>query len=220
MSRYRAISFPLLIGLTVGFAFSLLGTPFYETWTSCHGEDDSPLARRVHNKLYARSSLGIVEPDEFEPRINLQAKPRVPTGDKEAKVIRPRHASTELGIRKKLFIGIICTGNSISAPYATFHSKSFSRVQEMNKYQELESRGNTVIFFVNNPEMINNSSSSTTHSPDLLNVVNFYDDRDHLLTFHAIKYIMDNYIEQFDWFFLVTDTTFIRFSKVTQFLSY
>lgn len=69
-------------------------------------------------------------------------------------------------------------------------------------------------FFVNNPYMNENALLETT--PSGINVVNFNDEHDNLLPFHALKYIQDNYMTQYDWFFLVSDSTFVRAAKLNE----
>jgi hypothetical protein len=56
-------------------------------------------------------------------------------------------------------------------------------------------------------------------TPPGLNVVNFNDDRDNLLPFHSLKYVFDNYIQDYDWFFFITDNSFVRIAKVCPYLS-
>ena len=50
-------------------------------------------------------------------------------------------------------------------------------------------------------------------TPSGVSVVNFNDNRDHLLPFHAFKYTA-NQLNEYDWFFFVTDRTFVRGNKV------
>jgi hypothetical protein len=193
---------PILIGVIVGFAFSLLCTPLYDC--------DNPLSLDPSESKFGFSRLKfyVKSPeqehqkhiDEFEPRINLQGKPKKPSKQSSEKVVRPRYASVELNIRYKLFIGIISTSRTLTS-FASFYNQS------LNRYSK------KLTFFVNNANMNERLLLETT--PPGINVVNFNDDRDHLLAFHSIKYVIDNYVDTFDWFFFVTDTTFIRSAQVT-----
>ncbi len=115
-------------------------------------------------------------------------------------MFRPRYASVELNIRDKLFIGVISTSRVLS-PLASFHNQSMGKL------------ANKLTFFVNNAEMNEKLLLETT--PPGVNLVNFNDDRDNLLPFHSLKYAIDNYINDYDWFFFVTDDTFVRAQKVS-----
>jgi hypothetical protein len=200
---------PIMIGIIVGFAFSLFCTPLYDC--------DNPLSLDPSEsnfgfsrlKFYVRSpeerhKLDLLEQehqkhiDEFEPRINLQGKPKKPSKENQ-KIYRPRYASEELNIKYKLFIGILSTSKTLT-PYAAFYN------QTMNKYTK------KLTFFANNAQMNEKLLLETT--PSGINVVNFNDDRDYLLPFHSIKYVIDNYIDNFDWFFFVTDKTYVRAPQV------
>lgn len=217
MSRYSKFYYntryilPIMIGIIVGFAFSLLCTPFYDC--------DSTLPLGFFNANYSKFSLYNLKQfaksqedqlridllehqkqiDEFEPRINLQGKPKQPSKPAQ-KLVRPRYASVELKIRYKLFVGIISTSQMLTN-FSTFLNESLTQVSKK------------VTFFVNNAQMNEKLLLDTT--PPGVNVVNFNDDRDHLLPFHSLKYVIDNYIENYDWFFFVTDNTFIRSQKVS-----
>jgi hypothetical protein len=200
---------PILIGIIVGFAFSLLCTPLYDCDNPLSLDPSESKFGFSRLKFYVKSpeerhKLDLLEQehqkhiDEFEPRINLQGKPKKPSKQNE-KVIRPRYASVELNMRYKLFIGIISTSRTLTN-FASFYNQS------LNKYSR------KLTFFVNNANMNEKLLLETT--PPGINVVNFNDDRDHLLALHSIKYVIDNYVDTFDWFFFVTDTTFIRSAKV------
>ena len=196
---------PIMIGMIVGFAFSLLCTPLYECDNPLSLDPSESKLGFSHLKFYVKSpeerhKLDLLEQehqkhiDEFEPRINLQGKPKKPSKQTE-KIVRPRYASVELDIRNKLFIGIISTSRSLTS-YASFYNHT------LNKYTK------KLTFFINNAEM--NEKLLLEITPPGINVVNFNDDRDHLLAFHSIKYVINNYVNMFDWFFFVTDNTYVR----------
>lgn len=127
-----------------------------------------------------------------------QGKPKGPQKPFQ-KLVRPRHTSVELGIRNKLFVGVLSKTRMLS-PLASYLN------------QTLSAASNKATFFINNAEMSEKRLLETT--PPGVKVVNFNDDRDHLLAFHSLKYVIDNYIDTYDWFFFVTDETFIRANKV------
>ena len=98
-----------------------------------------------------------------------------------------------------MFVGIISTSRVLSniTPFLN---------------QTISPYANKVTFFVNNAEM--NEKTLLESTPPGVSVVNFNDDRDNLLPFHSFKYVIDNYLQTYNWFFFVTDNTFVRASKV------
>jgi hypothetical protein len=201
---------PIMIGIIVGFAFSLFCTPFYycdnalPSFGFFHVNSSSSGSVQLSvREQQEQFRLNIIEQqkqiDEFEPRINLQGKPRKPQKGVQ-KLVRPRYASVELNIRQKLFVAILATGRTLTS-FATFLNESLSGIS------------NRATFFVNNADMSEKLLLETT--PPGVNVVNFNDDRDHLLPFHTLKYVIDNYANTYDWFFFVTDKTYIRPRKVS-----
>lgn len=211
MARYNHFYYntryvlPVMIGIIVGFALSLLFAPLFDCDNNLNIFDSRFGFNKIKRLAQFDDSQSMDEllqqqkiADDFEPRINLQGKPKHPSKT-PGKVFRPRYASTELNIRYKLFIGILSTSRMLSN-FSIFLNQTLSTVSKK------------VTFFVNNAEMNEKLLLETT--PPGVNVVNFNDDRDFLLPFHSLKYVIDNYIEEFDWFFFVTDTTFVRPQKV------
>lgn len=205
-----------MIGIIVGFAFSLFCTPFYDCDNrltfSFSGENMNMSKfnlyrlRRMHIRATQeeQQQLDILEQehqkqiDEFEPRINLQGKPKKPQKPVQ-KLVRPRYATTELNIRYKLFVAIISSSRTLTN-LATFFNQTVGPFAKK------------LTFFVNNAEM--NEKLLLESTPPGISVVNFNDDRDHLLPFHTLKYVVDNYIQQYDWFFFISDNSYIRAPRV------
>ncbi len=140
---------PLMFGIIIGFTLSLFCVPFYEC------DHLSPSAKL--NLLNDQKSNS--ETDDFEPRINLADRPKHPSKPIN-KIVRPRYLATELGIRKRLFVGILSSQRSLS-----------SLVPLLNT--SLSSYANKLTFFVNNPQMNENKLLDST--PPGISVVNFND---------------------------------------------
>lgn len=51
------------------------------------------------------------------------------------------------------------------------------------------------------------------------NVVGFTDTREMLKPFHALKYLADNYLEEYDFFFLVSDASFVNARRLLELVS-
>jgi hypothetical protein len=158
MGNYKKIYFntrymiPVMVGIIVGFTFSLFCIPFYDCENRVsHLMFTSNLSKNELNILRLRFDLKPSpaellfneqqqkQKDDFEPRINLQGKPRQPQKPIK-KLTRPRYISTELNIRKKLFIGILSTTNKLTS-FATFLN------------QTIASYSDRLVFFINFPEL-------------------------------------------------------------------
>ena len=188
---------PLMTGLIVGFAFSLLFMPFF---------DCDIKAADVNGRIQSLkgNDLKNQELDDFEPRINLQGKPKKPQKATN-KLIRPRYAATELGIREKLFIGVLVNNQNKLTSLTTFLNQS------------LTTYANKLMFFINNfdndDKSLNNNNNIASQG---FSVINFNDNHEILKPFNTFKYIIENHINNYDWFVLLTDSTFVRGDKVNR----
>lgn len=110
------------------------------------------------------------------------------------KLNRTRYAATELNIKYKLFIGVLTYSQDLT-PVSWFMNKSL--IEHANK----------VVYFVNNPTINDDSFDINANIVQLNNNNNLFD-------LKSFKYALDNYLDQYEWFFFVTDNTFVRGSKV------
>jgi hypothetical protein len=215
-----------MIGIITGFALSLLCSPFYDCADNSIASFGSGFfiystANNNHRLRHQRQQPQPVNSnqiDEYEPRINLQGKPKSPQKPVQ-KLVRPRYLSTELHIRHKLFVAILAvnTKHKLNDNLASFLNDSITSLyrKQITEQEQIsqQTKNSKIIFFINNPNMSEKLLHDST--PPGLGVVNFNDDRDHLLPFHSLKYVVDNYAKNFDWFFFASDETFIRASKVS-----
>jgi chondroitin polymerizing factor len=88
-------------------------------------------------------------------------------------IVRPRYYSSELGIREKLFVGLITSQENIDT-FATAFNKTAAHLVNKIKY------------FINADNVKSNFK--------LKNIVGFTDTRENLRPFHVLKYIADNYL--------------------------
>ncbi|ELT90607.1 hypothetical protein CAPTEDRAFT_220988 [Capitella teleta] len=214
---------PVLMGLCLGIALSLILVPFLEE--KCHfpsGHQASPPTQKLttlpsenpsqrrslsesstpsnpgklqHVKSSAFPDEAYIEKftsDEFEP----ERREFEPTGSKGqsdyVKVRRSRYISTELGIREKLFAGVLSTKTSIET-YGVAINKTLS---------EYVSK---LIFFLD---------SRGANLPPAMSMVIFSDEKKHLMPFHMLKYISDHYANVYDWFYFAYDKTYVHGSKL------
>ncbi|XP_036318261.1 chondroitin sulfate synthase 2 [Rhagoletis pomonella] len=129
---------------------------------------------------------------DFEPHLNLISKPLA--AKKPAKnVNRPRYYSSELGIREKIFIGVMTSQDNINT-LATAINRTTAHLV------------NKIKFFINADNVKTNYK--------LKNIVGFTDTRESLRPFHVIKYIADNYLDDYDYFLIMPDTVYVDARKL------
>lgn len=176
----------------LGLVIGLLSSLFLMPVFENNSKDtvsDDPVQHKVSQTLQ----------DEYEPQINLAGKPL-----KAQKVpqtfVRPRYFSTELGIRQKLLVSVLSSSNSIESN-AIAINKTIAHLSEKT------------IYFMDTSNKLN---TSKLNMPD---IVAFIDSRHILKPFHMFKYLIDNYIQEFDYFFIVNDSSYINFRKLYSIVS-
>lgn len=189
---------PVILGLIVGITFNLFCISLYDcnNITEPYSNLTAKQVAVIRSKLkdFRDEEKHLSEPvDDYEPRINLQDKPKKPSKPSQ-KLIRPRYLATELKIRKSLFIGILSTNRQLSS-FTSYYNETLSQIGRLT-------------FFINDPNM--NEDDLLKKTPPGVSVVNFNDGQDHFLPLHALKYVQDNFLTKYDWFFFVTDRTFVR----------
>ncbi|XP_037826848.1 chondroitin sulfate glucuronyltransferase, partial [Lucilia sericata] len=112
-------------------------------------------------------------------------------------VIRPRYYSSELGIREKIFIGVMTTQDNINT-LATAINRTTAHLV------------NKIKFFINADNVKTNYK--------LKNIVGFTDTRENLRPFHVIKYIADNYLDDYDYFLIIQDNVYVDARKLKEML--
>lgn len=112
-------------------------------------------------------------------------------------VIRPRYYSSELGIREKIFIGVMTTQDNINS-LATAINRTTAHLV------------NKIKFFINADNVKTNYK--------LKNIVGFTDTRENLRPFHVIKYIADNYLDDYDYFLIIQDNVYVDARKLKSML--
>lgn len=126
-------------------------------------------------------------PEAFEPHLNLVNKPM--SAKKLVKnIVRPRYYSSELGIREKLFVGVLTAQDRIDTLATAFNRTAAHLVDKIK-------------FFINADNVRTNFR--------LKNIVGFTDNRENLRPFHVLKYIADNYLNDYDYFLLTTDDVYV-----------
>lgn len=176
----------LIIGICMGLSLSLFLVPINDF----ENEEKVEYSFQLPNAHEAS--------DEYEPKVNIANKPL--QAKKIPKMfVRPRYYSTELGIREKLFVGIITSRMYL-------HSRDIA----INK--TIAHLVDKVRYFISIPEGVKPNVS-------LPGIVGFTDTRSILKPFHVMKYITDNYLEDYDYYFLIKDVSYINARKLINFVS-
>ncbi|CAH0596826.1 unnamed protein product [Chrysodeixis includens] len=143
------------------------------------------------------SALGPPPRDDYEPQ--REERPLGPAPRTQARTLqRPRYYSTELGMRGSLLTGVLSSEEALKSQIAALNHTT-ARLHPALK------------FFI--------TASAMSSVPGLANVVGFTDTREMLKPFHALKYLADNYLEEYDFFFLVSDTAFVNARRLTELVS-
>uniref|UniRef100_A0A182SW67 Hexosyltransferase n=1 Tax=Anopheles maculatus TaxID=74869 RepID=A0A182SW67_9DIPT len=178
----------LLLGIVCGFLFSYYSPHDYTEYVA-----ECPEVTENADTL-----LNLEHNNEFEPQLNLDQKPMI--AKKTVKnIIRPRYYYSELGIREKLFVGVLTTTENVDT-YATAINRTAAHLV------------NKIKFFIHADNVKSNFN--------LKNIVGFTDTREHLRPFHMLKYLADNYLDEYDFFLLLTDTTYVNARTVRQHLQH
>ncbi|XP_054728501.1 chondroitin sulfate synthase 2 [Anastrepha obliqua] len=178
LSRNHYFVFGILVGLALSFYLP------EDVWDLVQ-QEECP-------QEIAENSLIEKFGQDFEPHLNLISKPLA--AKKPAKnVNRPRYYSSELGIREKIFIGVMTSQDNINT-LATAINRTTAHLV------------NKIKFFINADNVKTNYK--------LKNIVGFTDTRESLRPFHVIKYIADNYLDDYDYFLIMPDTVYVDARKL------
>uniref|UniRef100_A0A1B6L696 Hexosyltransferase n=1 Tax=Graphocephala atropunctata TaxID=36148 RepID=A0A1B6L696_9HEMI len=137
--------------------------------------------------------------DAYEPKINLAAKPKIAMKAGHG-IIRPRFHKAELGIRNKLFLGVLTSPESISSLAVALNKTSSKFVSK-------------IMFFIDAPS----AQRLNVSLLKLPGIVGFTDTRQTLKPFHLIKYVSDNFLDDYDFFFIIKDIFYIHAQKLSDY---
>ena len=161
--------------------------------SSANTQDDGPLAM-----INFKGSQDYGNGDDFEPRVKPVAHNNAAGVSGHRKSLRPRYASTELGIKEKLFVGVLTTKETIGTMGVAVNKTLAHQLPK-------------VVFFMN---------MRGDALPTGMSVVIFSDDQAYQLPFHMFKYIGDHYFKSYDWFFFMPDTTYLQGQKLLDMVSH
>lgn len=182
----------LFIGFFLGFSISVFFLPI--NFTVCERNSKNFL---TYNLTLSNSNGETV--NKYLPNIDVAARLHKQPKIAPKLFVRPRYYSTELGIREKLFVGVFTSPEHL-------HSRAIA----INK---------TVAHLVDKLRYFISIAEKTKPNVSLPGIVGFTDTRTILQPFHSLKYITDNYLEDYDYFFLVKDTSFINARRLNDLIN-
>jgi hypothetical protein len=199
---------PILLGLIVGVCLNILSLEpvlYYNDCTSTHQHDknQNSILKAYYFNNHSSSLLARYQVDdeqqiqnridEFEPRINLEGKLKQAVKPIK-KLNRPRHISTELNIRKRLLIAIL------------LRDQNDELISWYNS--TLTKHCDKVTFFI---------LKKTKKNP---NIIELTLTNGHSFGLKTLEYIINYYLNDYNWFLIINDETFVRTSKLSKLLDH
>ncbi|KAG5261986.1 hypothetical protein AALO_G00290820 [Alosa alosa] len=188
---------PVIVGISLGFTLSLLSV----TWVdeSCEsdgiaasedillGQPGSLKGARKPSSISTSTTENGDAEEDFEPRIVPYTKPAQPGQPK--KVFRAKYASTELGIRERLFVGVLTSK-------ATLNSLGVAVNRTLSHH--LDGR---LAFF---------TGGRNRKVPHGMLVITHGDERPVVGMFQTVSFLLEHHVDDFDWFYLVQDDVYTQ----------
>ncbi|XP_069083300.1 chondroitin sulfate synthase 2 [Pleurodeles waltl] len=196
---------PVVIGISLGFTLSLLSVTWVEEPCAAlsRGDgvggaadllQDGNSAVRRPNSVHAGQAMESGE--SWEPRI-IPFKPSN-SQNAQKKAVRSRYISTELGIREKLFVGVLTSKNTLSTLAVAVNRTLGHRLDKLVYFTGM--RGRKV--------------------PHGMTVVTHGDERPIWNMYQTVKYILDHSVNEFNWFYLVQDDTYTEAHRIEHLVSH
>uniref|UniRef100_A0A8C6NE51 Hexosyltransferase n=1 Tax=Melopsittacus undulatus TaxID=13146 RepID=A0A8C6NE51_MELUD len=185
---------PVAIGVSLGFTLSLLSV----TWV------EEPCGPPPRTADYPRPDGGPAPnavpaglgTDSWEPRV-VPYRPPSP-GRAAKKAIRTRYISTELGMRQRLFVGVLTSKSTLNTLGVAVNRTLAHRLERLVYFTG--TRGRKV--------------------PHGMTVVTHSDERPIWNMYQTIRYLLDHYVNDFDWFFLVQDDTYTEAHRISHLVAH
>uniref|UniRef100_A0A8C4S6U8 Hexosyltransferase n=1 Tax=Erpetoichthys calabaricus TaxID=27687 RepID=A0A8C4S6U8_ERPCA len=188
---------PVVIGISLGFTLSLLSVTWVEEPCDSDAKGGDEVAVQQEGKLNGArkpNSLSGVDNGEAEEQFEPKIVPYKP-GQKQStakKVFRAKYISTELGIRERLFVGVLTSKNTLNT-MAVAVNRTISHHLE------------NVVYF---------TGMRNRKTPHGMFVVTHGDERHIWNMFQTIKYVLEHYINEYDWFYFLQDDTYVEADRI------
>ncbi|KAG5283296.1 hypothetical protein AALO_G00040520 [Alosa alosa] len=186
---------PIVVGISLGFTLSLLSVSWVDdicdpSWKGHYIEE---ISSKEDLKATRKSNSFLLEDDDDEdiqPRI-ITYKPIQQQGEAK-RPFRSKYASTELGIRDNLFVGVLTSKNTINTLGVSVN-------------HTISHHLGSVVFF---------TGMNSHKTPHGMQVVTHGDERPVWNMYQTIKYILEHYIDEYNWFYLAQDDTYTQADRV------
>ena len=203
LTRLMRVLLPAFIGLCLGVTMSMMYAPFSEDSCETYLSRQDP-QQLVH--MRGTKSLQSQEEESFEPHIRQPPEQSPESGGQldvvvpgsKSKLIRPRYASTELGIREKLFVGVVTSKSTINTLGVAVNKTISGYVTKL-------------VFFMDDKGPV---------LPSGMTIVNFADNHPHLVPVHMLKYVTEHFSDTFDYYMFLTDHTYMRAERLFDLVSH
>lgn len=188
----------LILGIILGILLSYYFTEPSSSSSPCKQNSIRLTGSSMLKKHNNITSISDNEVNKMHTTSTKQLKTRrLPSLKKDSdKFVRPRYYSTELGIREKLFVGVLTSEDKINTQ-AVYINKTITHVVDKVK------------FFIT----VRNKMKSTFN---LTGIVGFTDTRHKYRPFQVIKYIGDTFLQDYDYYFLMNDYNHLNVRKLKE----
>ena len=193
---------PAFVGMCLGITMTMMYAPFSDDSCETYVARQDP-QQLVH--MRGTKSLEGHDQESFEPRIRPplpQPADGAAKGDNapatKSKFVRPRYASTELGIREKLFVGVVTSKNTINTLGVALNKTVSSYVTKLVYF--MDDKGSSL--------------------PTGMTIVNFADNHPHLIPVHMLKYVTEHFSDTFDYYMFLTDRAYVRGERTFDLVSH
>ena len=199
ISRSRPV-IPIIIGICVGITLSLLCSPLLDSNCGLDSFVHVGSSRKT-NAFYGMDDKGNpLNDDDFEPVLMTANNPPIKQSIERHRLVRMRYISSELGIREKLFVGVVVSRGDIDLESTTVG---------INK---------TINHYVSKLVFFTKENVNTGPTPIGLNVVRITGDTTVTRMFETWKRIYEDYGNDYDWFLLIQDDTYLFGERIMDFV--
>ena len=193
--------FPFLIGLCLGIALSLIQVPFTHKCQQYLPYQDLQVSlskRGLQESIHDDQEQTVDDYDPLIIKVEVNDAMNVKDVGDRKKVNRPRYYSTELGIRNnKVLVSVLSSLDTIKT-YGISINKT------------LDPYIDKLIFFID-------GTGNRKFGLDIP-IVGFKEAKPLIKSFRIISYIKENFLADFDYFFFVTDRTYINGKRLMKML--
>ncbi|XP_039247931.2 chondroitin sulfate synthase 2-like [Styela clava] len=212
---------PVILGLSLGFSMSLVRIPLNQD--GCQNFLKDHIDRQLRsvdsdfNQINRGDGLKTMDKDgapaepiydsfeDFEPRIITDPglKPRIDLSANKKKVVRTRFISTELGIREKLYVGVLTSTDKLQSLGVAFNKTAAHILQKVEFYVAAVS------------DMENQSKNPKYMVTKMLKG----DTMVHRL-YEMISNMLEENKDTYDWFFIVKDNVYVQGERLDNLVSH